>query len=56
MARYLACLLYRLLTHGEAYVDRGAAHYENQRKERERLALERKATAHGFKLVPVTPH
>lgn len=56
MARYLACLLYRLLTHGQAYVDRGADHYENQRMERERLALERKATAHGFKLVPVTPH
>jgi transposase len=27
MARYLACLLYRLLTRGQAYVDRGAAHY-----------------------------
>jgi hypothetical protein len=28
MARYLACLLYRLLTKGKAYVDRGTAHYE----------------------------
>jgi transposase len=56
MARYLACLLYRLSTRGQAYVDRGAAHYENKRQERERLALERKATAHGFKLVPVTSY
>ena len=36
MARYLACLLCRLLTQGQAYVDRGAAHYERQRQHRER--------------------
>jgi transposase len=53
MARYLACLLYRLLTKGEAYVDRGADHYENKRQERERLALQKKAAAHGFQLVPL---
>lgn len=53
MARYLACLLYRLLTKGKAYVDRGAAHYESKRQERERLALQRRAAAHGFTLVPV---
>lgn len=52
MARYLACLVYRLLTKGQAYVDRGAAHYESQRRERERLALQRKAAALGFQLVP----
>ena len=43
MARYLACLVYRLLTKGRAYVDRGAAHFENKRTERELLALQRKA-------------
>ena len=35
MARYLACLVYRLLTNGPAWVDKGAAYYENQRRERE---------------------
>jgi len=53
MARYLACLLYRLLTKGEAYVDRGAEQYEKRRTEQDRRALERKAAAHGLKLVPV---
>jgi transposase len=52
MARYLACLLYRLMTKGQAYVDRGAAHFESKRLERERAVLERRAAAHGFKLVP----
>lgn len=54
MARYLACLVYRLVTKGQAYVDRGAAHYERKRQERERLALERRASHLGLKLVPVT--
>jgi len=54
MARYLACLVYRLVTKGQAYVDRGAAHYERKRQERERLALERRASNLGLKLVPAT--
>jgi transposase len=53
MARYLACLIYRLLTKGQAWVDRGAAHYEKQREERELLSLQRKASTKGLKLVPV---
>jgi len=53
MARYLACLLYRLLTKGQAYLDRGAQHYEDRRRERERIMLERKALHCGFRLVPV---
>lgn len=52
MARYLACLVYRIVTRGQAYVDRGAAHYEAKRKERERIALERKAANLGLKLIP----
>ena len=54
MARYLACLVYRLLTKGPAWVDRGAAYYENTRRERELLGLHRKAAAAGMKLVPIT--
>lgn len=54
MARYLACLLYRLVTKGQAYVDRGAKYFEQKREERERITLQRTAAAHGFKLVPAT--
>lgn len=52
MARYLACLVYRLLTKGQAYVDRGAMHYESKRQEREMNALQRKAANLGMRLVP----
>jgi len=55
MARYLACLVFRIVTKGQAYVDRGAAHYEAKRQERERIALERRAANLGLKLVPQVP-
>ena len=32
MARYLAVLIYRLMTKGEAWVDRGAAQFEQKRR------------------------
>jgi transposase len=51
MARYLACLVYRLFTHGQAWVDRGAAQFEGRRQQRELAALQNKAAANGFKLV-----
>ena len=54
MARYLACLVYRLLTKGRAYVDRGAAHFETKRTERELFALRRKASELGMQLVAVS--
>jgi transposase len=54
MARYLACLVYRMVTKGQAYVDRGAAHYEIKRQEKERLALQQRAASLGLKLVPAT--
>jgi transposase len=54
MARYLACLVYRMVTKGQAYVDRGAAYYESKRQEKERLALQRRAASLGLKLVPAT--
>ena len=52
MAHYLACLVYRLLTKGQEYVDRGAAYFERKRSEREIVGLKRKAAEHGMKLVP----
>ena len=52
MARYLACLVYRMLTKGEAWVDRGSAYYENKRRERELVAVRRKAAALGMQVVP----
>jgi hypothetical protein len=48
-------LVYRLLTHGEAWVDRGAAKFEQRRSKRELASLNSKARAKGFKLVPITP-
>jgi transposase len=54
MAHYLACLIYRLLTKGQQYVDRGAAYFENKRTEREFLSLTRKAAQLGMKLVPTS--
>jgi transposase len=53
MAHYLACLVYRLITKGPAWVDRGAAYFENKRRERELVGLHRKAAAAGMKLVPL---
>jgi hypothetical protein len=52
MARYLACLVYRMLMKGQDWVDRGAAYYEQRRKERELIHLERRAKALGLQLVP----
>jgi transposase len=51
MARYLACLVYRMLTKGEAWVDRGAAHFEQRRQERELHHLQRRAAAIGMQVV-----
>ena len=53
MARYLALLIYRLLTKGEAWVDRGTAQFEKRRLQRELVSLQSKAKAKGFLLVPL---
>jgi hypothetical protein len=53
MARYLACIIYRMFTRGQAFVDRGVQEYENGRAQRELAALQFKAAAHGFRLVNV---
>lgn len=53
MAHYLALLVYRMLTKGQAWVDRGAAKFEQKRAERELSSLKSKALAQGFKLIPI---
>jgi len=52
MAAYLARLIYRMLTRGQAWVDRGAQQYETKRQARETYSLQRRAAALGFRLVP----
>jgi len=52
MAAYLARLIYRMLTRGQAWVDRGAQQYEIKRQAHETRSLQRRATALGFLLVP----
>jgi transposase len=51
MARHLACLFYRLVTKGQAWMDRGAAEFERRRQEREFAMLQRKARDFGMTLV-----
>jgi transposase len=52
MARYLAVLVYRLMTKGQAWVDEGEARFERKRDQREMAALEAQARARGLQLVP----
>jgi transposase len=54
MGRYLAVLIYRLLSKGEAWVDRGARQFEKRNTEQELASLNLKAQAKGFKLIPIT--
>jgi transposase len=54
MARYLAVLVYRLLTKGQAWVDRGATQFEQRHTEQELASLNFRARVKGFKLIPIT--
>src|SRR5258708_39440422 len=54
MGRYLAVLIHRLLTKGEAWGDRGATQFERRHTEQELASLSFKARAKGFKLIPIT--
>ena len=54
MARYLGVLVYRLMTKGQAWVDRGAARFEQKRKALTLASLQARALASGYRLVPVT--
>lgn len=52
MARYLGILVYRMLTKGPEWVDRGAAAYEQKRGDAELASLSKRAAAKGYGLVP----
>lgn len=52
MARYLACIIYRVFTKGQAWVDRGAEQFEQHRQARELAKLQAQALARGLRLVP----
>lgn len=54
MARYLGVLVYRLMTKGQAWVDQGAARFEQKRKALNLASLQSRALANGYRLVPVT--
>lgn len=53
-ARKLACLIYRLLKFGGAYLDKGQQHYELHFKQRALKNLARRAKEHGYQLAPLT--
>lgn len=54
VARKIACYYYRVMTKGEAFVDKGIALYEEQQKQQRRKYLERMAIKMQLQLVPVT--
>jgi len=54
MARYLSCIIYRLFTKGQAWVDRGVEQFEQNRRTRDLAKLQAQATSRGFRLVPTT--
>jgi transposase len=52
-AHKLARMVYFMLTRGEAYVDQGQQHYDEQQRQRSIAALQRRATALGFQINPL---
>ena len=51
MARKLACLFYRLIKHGQQYVDQGTEYYETRYREQQIRALAKRAQKLGLRLV-----
>jgi transposase len=51
-AHKLARLIYFMLTKGQAYVDRGEAHFEQRHRQRQLASLKRRAAELGLQLVP----
>ena len=51
MARKLACLFYRLLRHGQTYVDKGVQYYESRYREQQIRSLAKPAKKLGLELV-----
>lgn len=55
-ARKLARIIYSMLRYSTAYVDRGAAYYEEQYRQRTLHTLIQRAKDLGYKLVDIEPH
>jgi len=51
MARKLACLFYRLIKHGQQYVDKGLEYYEARYREQQILALTTRAKKLGLQVL-----
>jgi transposase len=51
MARKLACLFYRLIKHGQQYVDKGNEYYEAKYREQQIRSLTRRAQKLGLQVV-----
>jgi hypothetical protein len=51
MARKLACLYYRLIKHGQQYVDKGTEYYEARYREQQIRSLAKRAQKLGLQLV-----
>jgi transposase len=54
VAHKLARMVYFMLTRGEAFVDEGQQHYEEQQRQRSVAALKRRAAALGFNISPTS--
>ncbi len=54
VAHKLARMVYFMLTRGEAFVDKGQQHYEEQQRQRSIAALKRRAAALGFAINPTS--
>jgi transposase len=54
MARKLACLFYRLLRHGRAYVDKGAEYYEQRYREQQIRSVLKRARQLGLQVIQPT--
>ena len=52
VAHKLARMVYYMLTRGEAFVDQGQQHYEEQQRQRSIAALKRRAASLGFDVSP----
>jgi transposase len=53
VAHKLARMIFLMLTRGEAYVDKGQQHYDEQQRQRSIAALQRRAAHLGFVITPV---
>jgi len=53
LAHKLARMIYFMLTRGEAFVDKGQQHYEQQQRQRSIAALKRSAANLGFSITPL---